>query len=50
VIKTVDNSCSYFKPIMPSDADVKVISRSLVDQITVHDRTGIAHCGWKFGK
>ncbi len=47
--RVVDNSCLYFKPITPTEADVLGMSRGLVDQITAHDKIGIQHCGWKLG-
>ncbi|SAL14731.1 hypothetical protein [Caballeronia telluris] len=47
-IRVVDNSCLYFKPITPSDADVGVMSRDLINQISTHDKVGIQHCNWKF--
>jgi PBP1b-binding outer membrane lipoprotein LpoB len=47
--RVVDNSCLYFKPITPTDDDVRVMSRALIDQISNHDKVGMQHCGWKFG-
>lgn len=47
--RIVDNSCLYFKAITPTDDDVRTMSRSLVDQISNHDKVGIQHCGWKLG-
>jgi hypothetical protein len=35
-------------PLPPSDADVGVMSRDLIDQISTHDKVGIQHCNWKF--
>lgn len=47
--RVVDNSCIWFKPETPTDNDVKVMSRGLVDQITSNLKVGKEHCGWKLG-
>lgn len=45
--RVVDNSCIWFKPETPTNNDVLVMSRGLVDQITNNLKVGIEHCGWK---
>ena len=45
--RVVDNSCIWFKPETPTDIDVKLMSRGLIDQITNNLKVGIEHCGWK---
>ncbi len=47
--RVVDNSCLYFKPETPTDADVRAMSRPFLDQVTANLKMGIAHCGWKLG-
>lgn len=47
--RVVDNSCIWFKPETPTDHDVAVMSRTLVDQITENTKAGIQHCHWKYG-
>ncbi|MDR5813299.1 hypothetical protein QCE62_06800 [Caballeronia sp. LZ033] len=45
----MDNSCLYFKPETPSDADVMAMSRPFLDQVTANLKMGVEHCGWKLG-
>lgn len=47
--RVVDNSCLYFKPEMPTDADVMAMSRPFLDQVTANLNMGVKHCGWKLG-
>lgn len=47
--RVVDNSCLYFKPETPSDADVMAMSRPFLDQVTANLKMGVEHCGWKLG-